>query len=187
MAEEIFQQVTNCSKQEARQWFKHIQKCPQVWLTQDALSIVAAIDLAFGDIPKPAHFTDHTHCPECADHDQNLRSHQRESIPRDALGCPGYDPITFCSPDGVAYYMPALVRYALAPSHFDDREWYGEQLLYFLGNDSNTVRHFNPQQKQALLAVVHFLQSSPDWVTTMSGSSHQVDLCMAEQALISTL
>jgi len=36
--------------------------------------VLAGIDAAFAGVPKPEHFTDHTHGCECKEHDDTLRS-----------------------------------------------------------------------------------------------------------------
>jgi hypothetical protein len=84
------------------------------------------------DVEKPEHFTNHTHCDECWEHDQTLRQHTFESITINELGNPGWDPICFCSNDGKKYYMPALVRLCLQTV---DEDFYFSQLLFHLELD----------------------------------------------------
>lgn len=48
-------------------------------MTSDA-DLLARIDAAFADVGKPGHFTDYRHCCECAEHDETLRSHDRDSL-----------------------------------------------------------------------------------------------------------
>ena len=78
---------------------------------------------------KPEHFTDFTHCEECAEHDQTLLQFDIDTIGLEQLGNPGWDPLCFCSPEGKIYYMPALIRLSLE-SIFD--VYYLEQLLFHL-------------------------------------------------------
>lgn len=66
----------------------------------------------FGETPRPEHFTNHTHCSECAEHDETLRNETLESLSYDHLR-PGWDPLCFINPEGFQYYFPALVRLAL--------------------------------------------------------------------------
>jgi hypothetical protein len=81
---------------------------------------------AFGAVPRPEHFTNHTHCCECAEHDETLRAFDRQTIPRAALGHAGWDPMTFATDAGFRYYAPALIRTALMES---GDACYVEQLL----------------------------------------------------------
>ena len=82
-------------------------------------------------MPKPAHFTNPGHCQECAEHDELLSSRSRETLVMQDVGNPASNPLSFSSPEGMAYYMPSLARLALAePSH--GHGWYGEQLLSIL-------------------------------------------------------
>jgi len=80
----------------------------------------------FGKVPRPEHFTDYTHCSECAEHDSTLRAHTAETITREALGHAGWDPMTFATDSGFRYYLPALIRMALTGS---DDDYYIDQFL----------------------------------------------------------
>lgn len=71
-------------------------------------AILAVIDAEFGAVPRPEHFTDFTHCCECAEHDEALRSRDRASLRIEDVGNPGWDPLCFCSAEGIAYFFPAL-------------------------------------------------------------------------------
>lgn len=80
----------------------------------------------FGQVPRPEHFTDHTHCCECAEHDEVLQRFTPDIITREALGHAGWDPITFATDTGFRYYLPALIRMALTKS---GQEYYIDQFL----------------------------------------------------------
>ena len=67
----------------------------------------------FGKVARPEHFTDFTHCSECAEHDSTLSAHTPDTITREALGHAGWDPMTFATDSGFRYFLPALVRMAL--------------------------------------------------------------------------
>jgi hypothetical protein len=72
--------------------------------------LLGLVDRAFRSSPRPAHFTNFDHCGECAEHDELLRSRDRDTLTLDDVGNAGWDPLSFTSSAGVAYYMPALVR-----------------------------------------------------------------------------
>src|SRR5262245_43226978 len=93
--------------------------------------ILTAIDAAFGAWPRPQHFTDYRHCCECAEHDELLRSRDRSTLLQADVGNAGWDPICFCSAEGIAYYFPALARFALAEP-VPELDWYGWQLIFHL-------------------------------------------------------
>jgi len=92
---------------------------------------LATLHAAFSDCGRPDHFTDFTHCRECAEHDELLRSRDRETLRIEDVGNPGWDPLCFTSADGLAYYMPALGRLAL-DDPAGDVDWYVPQLLFHL-------------------------------------------------------
>lgn len=92
-------------------------------------SVEALINQAtgiFGKVPRPEHFTNHTHCCECAEHDDTLKAFTPEIITREALGHAGWDPMTFATDTGFRYYLPALIRMALTGK---DDDYYIDQFL----------------------------------------------------------
>ena len=101
------------------------------------------------NVPKPQHFTDYKHCCECAEHDQTLLAFDVDSIGLDQLGNPGWDPFCFSSPEGLLYYMPAIVR--LTMDTIDNRhESYLDQMLFHLikdGPGNTLVTACNEEQR----------------------------------------
>lgn len=67
--------------------------------------VIEAVEVAFSDLKRPEHFTNHLHCEECAEHDQTLLQSDRDSFRLDAVTNPGWDPISFCSSLGKAYFL----------------------------------------------------------------------------------
>ncbi|WP_266156908.1 hypothetical protein [Dyella silvatica] len=122
-------------------------------VTQSAA--IAAIDLAFGSCPKPDHFTNYTHCQECAEHDELLRSRTRETLVIQDVGNPGWEPLCFSSPEGIAFYMPSLARLAFAEPTYG-YGWYGDQLLFHLysGGLHNTLYQYCNAEQRAAIAVL---------------------------------
>jgi hypothetical protein len=119
--------------------------------------VLDCIDAAFGTSPRPQHFTDFTHCCECAEHDELLRSRNRESLVIGDVGNPGWDPICFITADGFAYYFPSLARLALA-SPARPRDWYAPQLLFHLSYQSKDNRRYRDCTPAQRAAVARFLQ-----------------------------
>lgn len=100
-------------------------------------------------MPRPEHFTNFTHCSECAEHDETLRSHTPATIGLDQLGHPGWDPICFVSDAGFHYYMPALARLAV-----DSTADYLQQFLFHLGYCPERIEALNGEQRAAVLALL---------------------------------
>jgi hypothetical protein len=92
-------------------------------------------------VKKPPHFTDFGHCSECAEHDETLRGSSIDQIGISELGNPGWDPLCFCSAEGIEYYFPALVRLSLDTA--TNEKFYFEQLLFHLGYDGTGNRFLN--------------------------------------------
>lgn len=135
------QYYARCAEREAKAWIDHLLQCAHSWpSTPLDDEILERIDQAFASVGKPEHFTDVTHCDECAEHDKTLRGAARETLSRNDLGNPGRDPITFSGADGIGYFFPALARFALLPDVWRDRDWYGIQLLTHLSWDAESNR-----------------------------------------------
>ncbi|MBI3546086.1 MAG: hypothetical protein HY081_05775 [Gammaproteobacteria bacterium] len=154
---------TGCSDADAEKWIEHFQSCANSWLlTEEDMRVIALVDNAFGSTPKPMHFTNYKHCDECKEHDDTLTSQTRVSISREHLGSMGWDPITFADAEGIAYYFPALVRFALRPA-IGEREWYAVQLLWHLTYDADAnklFRGFDACQRQAVYDFLAHLAAS---------------------------
>ena len=109
------------------------------------------------DISKPEHFTDYRHCCECAEHDQTLLAFDIDTIGLDQLGNPGWDPFCFSSPEGLIYYMPAIVR--LTVDTIDNpRESYLDQMLFHLIKDGPGNRLVTACTKEQRNFVAQFLE-----------------------------
>ncbi|MDH3375983.1 MAG: hypothetical protein OEQ39_03325 [Gammaproteobacteria bacterium] len=114
-----------------------------------------AIEL-FGSTARPEHFTNFTHCCECAEHDETLRKHTIETLSYDCVR-PGWDPLCFISPEGFQYYFPALVRLALegtGDSYFID------QLIFHLeldGKRNTRYLKFTPEQRSYVVKLLNYL------------------------------
>lgn len=118
-------------------------------------AVLALIDQAFGDAPRPEHFTDFTHCDECDEHDRTFLQHTRESLSRHALGHPGWNPVTFITPEGYRYYAPALARIAL---NRKDTSEYLPQFVDDLRGELFSL--FDANQRMAFVAFLEHLRSS---------------------------
>ncbi|HZI87316.1 MAG TPA: hypothetical protein VFD48_10805 [Pyrinomonadaceae bacterium] len=109
------------------------------------------------NVPKPLHFCNYQHCCECAEHDQTLLHSDVDSIGLEQLGNPGWDPLCFCSPEGLLYYMPAIVRITLDTME-KPQEMYLDQMLFHLihdGMDNRIVTACSEEQREF---VAGFLQ-----------------------------
>jgi len=137
--------------------------------------IIEAVESAFADVSRPAHFTNYLHCDECAEHDQTLLQHDRDSLRVGCVNNPGWDPICFCSPQGKAYYIPALVRFALEDSNGSTHP-YWQQLLFHLEADGpkNVLIEFcSAHQRQAIAMFLEHLIVSRASAVEKFGSTEE--------------
>jgi hypothetical protein len=124
--------------------------------------VIAAVRDAFASCPRPEHFTNYEHCCECEEHDAELLSANIDTLSLDVVGNAGWDPICFVTPEGFAYYLPALARLAL-DGELPQRDWYGPQLFFHLTYDGpGNVRwqHCTPLQRRAVARLLEHIMET---------------------------
>jgi len=126
-------------------------------MTKDEI-IAEAVKL-FSDVARPEHFTNHEHCPECKDHDEELLAFNPSSITREALGTMGWDPITFTTDQGFRYYLPGLIRVVLTET--GDDSYYEQFLWHVIGSgDYERIKACTTAEKEVVGKVLQFLLES---------------------------
>jgi hypothetical protein len=160
-----------CSDHESLVWVEHLRSCLGAWPTASTdEAVIQIITEAFSGIEKPEHFTNFTHCDECKEHDDTLRARTVETLQRKDLGNAGWDPITFCSEEGIAYFFPALARFALLPDAWRDNSWYGAQLLSHLSYEGPANRFLvwcSPAQRNAVYTLLmHMMDTKAEAVSS---------------------
>jgi hypothetical protein len=118
-----------------------------------AAELLRAVERAFAAVERPEHFTRYTHCCECADHDETLRTATPATIGLTELGHPGWDPICFVSVEGFHYYLPALARLALGRG----QDYYLDQLLCHLRYPPERIERMSADQRLALRRLLEHL------------------------------
>jgi hypothetical protein len=141
---------------------------------QNDASIIQAIQQAFAKRRKPKHFTNYKHCLECAEHDKVLCSRDIYSLRIEDVGNAGWDPICFISPEGFAYYLPALVRLTLAEP-VEPHGWYGCQLLFHLCSDGRRNERVLACTVEERRAIVAFLRHLVETQSHLADSHHCSD------------
>ena len=136
--------------------------------------ILQTIKQAFAGCRRPDHFTDYVHCEECAEHDEVLRSRDVDTLQIEDVGNPGWDPICFTSPEGFAYYLPALTRLALAEPDYA-HGWYGTQLLWHLLHDGRKNRRLLACKSEQRRVIVQFLRHLVETRATLADSHCSTD------------
>ena len=129
--------------------------------------ILDTVEQAFKSCVRPEHFTNYKHCDECEEHDELLRSRNPHTLSIQDVGNIGWDPICFVSPQGFAYYFPALARLALAEP--DKAGWYGSQLLFHLScaGVQERISACTPEQRNAVEGYLRHLFETRLPIVTM--------------------
>lgn len=156
--------IMDCSDSEAQLWVDHFAACCKSWpFKDDDISILRQIDEAFAFIEKPIHFTDYVHCDECKEHDDTLCARTRETLRRQDLGNPGWDPLNFTTEEGIGYLFPTLARFAFMPEGHGQYGWYGDQLIWHLSYETTKNRFLtwcNAEQRLAVIALLEHISKT---------------------------
>jgi hypothetical protein len=124
----------------------------------DDQAVLRRVRAAFAECERPEHFTNYTHCDECAEHDELLRSRDADTLRIADVGNPGWDPLCYVDAVGFGYFFPGLARLAL-----DDPDpeygWYVPQLLFPPTNLNQEgvnrhLRDFSHEQRRAVVALL---------------------------------
>ena len=121
--------------------------------------ILAAIESAFGKVPRPEHFTNYSHCEECAEHDAVSRSRDNQSLRIEDIGNAGWDPLCFTAAQGLLYLMPGLARIALSPLA-SGTDWYSPQLYFHLtcnGAQNRILGAATARQRQSVAQLLRHI------------------------------
>ena len=123
----------------------------------DKDTILAAIDRAFGHIPRPEiMLRDPTHCDECIEHETVMQTVTPQTVSLKEIGNPGWDPVCYIADDTYGYFMPAFVRLALDA---DQQYAYLDQLFFHLGH-TDRIAAFNAEQRQAVAQLMDYLSEN---------------------------
>jgi hypothetical protein len=120
------------------------------------MTLVETAKLVFGDVARPAHFTNHTHCCECAEHDATFQAYTPDSISLNELGNPGWDPMCFATDEAFKFFFPAMVRLALEGT---GDTYYLNQFLFHIIEDGPRNRRWETFSKNQRRFVVQVLEA----------------------------
>ena len=111
----------------------------------------------FADTARSEHFSDYTHCCECAEHDSTFQAHTPDSIGLNALGNPSWDPVCFATDEAFKYFFPAMVRLALDGTR--DSYYVGQFLFHLIGDGPRPRRWaaFSGDQRKLVVDVLETL------------------------------
>jgi DNA-directed RNA polymerase subunit M/transcription elongation factor TFIIS len=124
--------------------------------------IIEVIDRAFGPEKRPNYFVDPSHCQECEEHNELLCSRTRESLSIEDVGNMCWTPLSMCTAEGFAYYMPSLARMSLAEPAYG-YDWFGDNLEIHLssgGENNGFLQYCSRKQKDAIIELVNHLNIS---------------------------
>lgn len=112
---------------------------------------------AFAGSPRPEHFTNYTHCAECEEHDNLLRSRNLDTLQISDVDNPGWDPVCFLNPSGWLYYFPALVRLSFS----DPDDSYINQFLFHLSwrHREEDVAPLNKEQIKVIISILQHVRN----------------------------
>jgi hypothetical protein len=130
--------------------------------------------LAF-NTPRPTHFTDFKHCPECLGHDITLNRFSPDTITIKELGSIASDPMCFATVEAIRYYLPAMIRLSIETL---DTVEYIDQLFFHLSYDGKN----NKLRFEATKVQEEFIQDFLAWLFT-EYTEHLDNHCILDAAL----
>jgi hypothetical protein len=138
--------------------------------------IIDAVNTAFLGITRPEHFTNYMHCSECLERDQTLLQHDCVTLRVEHVNNPAWDPITFCSEHGKAYFMPALVRFALLDADGIGLSYWQQLLSHLEGSGPNhaLITYCTKPQQQAIAMFLEHLIDTRTEAIEKFDSSHEI-------------
>lgn len=114
-------------------------------------NIKAEIETAFKSVPRPDAFTVADGDLECMDCDRLFHAHTRETLPIEPFLDIAMSPLYELLPEGMKYYLPTLVGFALStPSSQFPYAWAGESLLYKL-RDARFIQTCASSERDAII------------------------------------
>lgn len=126
------------------------------------IEVLETVRRAFANVVRPEHFTNHTHCDECWEHDELLCARDLASLAIEDVGSMAWNPITMARPQAFAYYLPALTRLSLEPMP-EKLDWYGYIILFELRRDgprNERWQYCSPEQRRVVAGFLEHLYAT---------------------------
>ncbi|GAB2897477.1 hypothetical protein GCM10027046_28800 [Uliginosibacterium flavum] len=128
----------------------------------DFQQLVTSAFEAFSGYEKPAHSTNHQHCGECAEYDELLSEILRQDLSIEQIGTDCWGPISFLTPEAMAYYMPRLIELAASGVDGKDRDPYYIQFINSVsaGPSDRQYGLFGLAQNKAVACGLSFIKEN---------------------------
>jgi hypothetical protein len=112
----------------------------------------------FAVIERPEQFTNFEHCEECFEHNETMKSAGLETLTASHLGTAGWNPISFLTAQGFAYFMPRLMELLLQEAEFKCGDPFSDSMLFHLSvpADHGRFLSYMPGQCQAILEALKY-------------------------------
>lgn len=116
-------------------------------------TVLAAIDQAFGSIPRPEIMTRNPHhCDECEEHERVMKGVTPLNITLKEIGNPGWDPVCYVTDEAYRYFMPGFVRLIFSDDYLDQFIFHIESRL--------APELFTHEQRHAVIQLIDFLKGN---------------------------
>lgn len=117
---------------------------------------------AFENFKRPDHFTDYTHCGECCEHDEVMRSKPLSEIGAEEFGSEGWSPIPFLTDEAYGYVLPRLIEHTLTNGENSCGDPFVFQYLLAI-NPSSDYRDFDQFTKEQVSVIresLHYIKNN---------------------------
>ena len=114
----------------------------------------------FSSFERPEHFTNYTHCEECAEHDVTLQQCALHDIGSNQVGTISWNPISLLTTDAYGYVMPRLIELSLnLELNMADEFILFDWLIYITpGPENNRGKGFSKKQRLVILNTLKYIE-----------------------------
>lgn len=128
-------------------------------LERDDASIRKEMERVFGSIARPDAFTVADGDPECMDYDRLFHAHTPATLPiKEFVSC--MQPLSELLPEGMKYFLPTLVEFALSKPCPSATDWAGVGLLNKLWGDSEFKQQCTANEKDTIARFLQHLRKT---------------------------
>ena len=126
---------------------------------------------------RPDHFTKFDHCPECAEHDESLRSLGLNEIGPIQVGHSGYGPISFLTAEALAYCMPRFLEMVLMDENNDQGDDFIGDFIWHLAptEDFDRFSGYTNKERTAVLDTLDYIYESMHGVVKRNSVERELE------------
>ena len=113
----------------------------------------------FSSFNRPEYFTDISHCPECADHNNTMKKYNLDELGVNEIGNLCLSPLSFLTEEAFGYVMPRLIELATKESVNKEDSFLFNYLVTLTPSEPDSrFEKFNEDQNLAIKYSLQFIK-----------------------------